>query len=307
MPGIARYELAVAERNGLEIGGLKDVVEHREERIAEIPPEREQMVPGHGEQAERRAKSESEETRRTSASNRGENGDHGKPRDVNRRRVFQAKPDARRQSRQGKAAPCGALARGFGDDEKAEQRAQHENRIDEIVRRGSEQRYEAGTGDADQRGCDGQCHAHRPLARAQDVHRNRRNEDGIEAVHRAHGERDDPRRLVQDRRRQPVKQKVGDRIEEALGLRGPDIIEVSPMQIGPRRIEMVVSQIPIVVGTEQHRQQPADRHEPESHEPAKGVRRDHRHSAALQRVDCSLLDRQFAASSETGQRPKRPR
>jgi len=59
--------------------------------------------------------------------NRGENGDHGKPRDVNRRRVFQAEPDASRQSRQGKAAPCGAFARGFGDDEKAEQRAQHEN------------------------------------------------------------------------------------------------------------------------------------------------------------------------------------
>ncbi len=82
----------------------------------------------------------------------------------------------------------------------------------------------------------------------------RENQRRIDAVHGTHDKGDDARGLVPGRGDQPVKQQVRNRIEKALLLRRTDVVKVAVVQIGEGRIEMIIAEIPIIIGAQDDRQ-----------------------------------------------------
>ena len=218
--------------------------------------------------------------------------DRAQSRSERRGGKFQPDSEADPKSRRGKSAPGAVAVLVPRDPDEAVKRGEQEQRAGEVVRRRSQERNESGPGYAHQPGHGPQRHALDRLDRSNHLADDPEQQGGIDAVHGPHDEGDDARRLVERRADQPVKQQVRDRIIKALFLGGTDVIEITVVQIGPRRIEVVIAQVPVVIGPQHHRQESrarADEHEYKAESPwgrdgAKAER-----SPARRPIDCGLL------------------
>ncbi len=118
----------------------------------------------------------------------------------------------------------------------------------------SDQGHKPGAGDTHQPGGGCQRPPLQRLNRTDDVAGDGEQHRGIDAVQGAHDKRDEARSFIQERGDQPVKQQVCRGVEKTLLLRGTNIVKVSVVQICPRRIEVIIAQIPVVIRPEGDRQ-----------------------------------------------------
>src|SRR6266446_3849381 len=81
-----------------------------------------------------------------------------------------------------------------------------------------------------------------------DMTGDRENQRGVDAMHGPHNERYNARGFIQRRDDQPIEQQICNRIEKALLLSWTDIVKIAVVQVRPRGVEMIIAEIPVIIG-----------------------------------------------------------
>src|SRR5271168_3141092 len=114
---------------------MKNLVEIRKGRIAEVEPEDQHVMAGNGYKGERCCGRVGEEAAKRAAHDGDHDGGYGQAWSVEGGRVFESDAEAAQQARPCKYAPIPRRVGGgrrFGGLEKTKQRAEHEQRTGEI-------------------------------------------------------------------------------------------------------------------------------------------------------------------------------
>ncbi len=194
LPEIARQELAVAERYGIVVWGLEDIIEERKYRASEVSPKRQRMMPGRHKKSQHCGNAKYHQPASGPLPCSCDERDQRQSGNENDCRIFQPECNAEPQSR---PCPIRRLPSAFGDFENAQERCQDEDRINKVIRRHSEQRYEPGPRDAHQYSHGREDQAFHAPKRTQYMRGNRENQRGIDAVHDPHDECDNAWKAVQ--------------------------------------------------------------------------------------------------------------